>query len=86
MTLVNLGFLQGLLVILFDFLFFNFGCYMTVATTIGTVVAFLMVPMRSLGQDSWKIAAALMGRHIGGGNFQGNITIQNTSCVLKTIS
>ncbi|XP_019081363.1 uncharacterized protein LOC100264478 isoform X3 [Vitis vinifera] len=38
----------------------------SVATTIGTVVAFLMVPMRSLGQDSWKIAAALMGRHIGG--------------------
>lgn len=26
-----------------------------------------MVPMRSLGQDGWKIAAALMGRHIGGG-------------------
>lgn len=25
-----------------------------------------MVPMRSLGQDGWKIAAALMGRHIGG--------------------
>ncbi|OVA05643.1 Protein of unknown function DUF819 [Macleaya cordata] len=42
-----------------------------VATTIGTVVAYLMVPMRSLGQDSWKIAAALMSaRHIGGGNFQ----------------
>lgn len=38
----------------------------SVATTIGTAVAFLMVPMRSLGQDSWKIAAALMGRHIGG--------------------
>ncbi|OVA13967.1 Protein of unknown function DUF819 [Macleaya cordata] len=37
-----------------------------VATTIGTVVAYLMVPMRSLGQDSWKIAAALMSRHIGG--------------------
>ncbi|PHT97270.1 hypothetical protein BC332_33805 [Capsicum chinense] len=36
------------------------------ATTIGTVVAFWMVPMRSLGQDGWKIAAALMGRHIGG--------------------
>ncbi|KAI9396118.1 hypothetical protein POPTR_004G079300v4 [Populus trichocarpa] len=27
----------------------------------------MMVPMRALGQDSWKIAAALMGRHIGGG-------------------
>ncbi|KAK6135256.1 hypothetical protein DH2020_030999 [Rehmannia glutinosa] len=38
----------------------------SVATTVGTVVAFLMVPMRSLGQDGWKIAAALMGRHIGG--------------------
>lgn len=33
---------------------------------IGTVVAYLMVPMRSLGQDSWKIAAALMGTYIGG--------------------
>ncbi|KAL6533247.1 hypothetical protein OROMI_027359 [Orobanche minor] len=38
----------------------------SVATTVGTAVAFLMVPMRSLGQDGWKIAAALMGRHIGG--------------------
>ncbi|CAL1404884.1 unnamed protein product [Linum trigynum] len=38
----------------------------SVATTIGTVVAYLLVPMKSLGQDSWKIAAALMGRHIGG--------------------
>ncbi|KAJ8773196.1 hypothetical protein K2173_028373 [Erythroxylum novogranatense] len=38
----------------------------SVATTVGTVVAFLLVPMRSLGNDSWKIAAALMGRHIGG--------------------
>lgn len=38
----------------------------SVATTVGTVVAFLLVPMRSLGQDGWKIAAALMGRHIGG--------------------
>lgn len=27
----------------------------------------MLVPMRSLGQDSWKIAAALMSRHIGGG-------------------
>ncbi|KAF8379562.1 hypothetical protein HHK36_029002 [Tetracentron sinense] len=39
----------------------------SVATTVGTIVAYLMVPMRSLGQDSWKIASALMGRHIGGG-------------------
>ncbi|CAA0831010.1 Protein of unknown function (DUF819 [Striga hermonthica] len=38
----------------------------SVATTVGTAVAFLLVPMRSLGEDGWKIAAALMGRHIGG--------------------
>ncbi|XP_072980681.1 uncharacterized protein [Typha angustifolia] len=37
-----------------------------VATTIGTITAYLLVPMRSLGPDSWKIAAALMSRHIGG--------------------
>ncbi|KAK6135255.1 hypothetical protein DH2020_030998 [Rehmannia glutinosa] len=39
----------------------------SVATIVGTTVAFLMVPMRSLGQDNWKIAAALMGSYIGGG-------------------
>lgn len=38
----------------------------SVATVIGTLVAFLLVPMRSLGQDSWKIAACLMGSYIGG--------------------
>lgn len=38
----------------------------SVATIIGTLVAYLLVPMRSLGEDSWKIAAALMSRHIGG--------------------
>ncbi|KAI3995580.1 hypothetical protein MKX01_023325 [Papaver californicum] len=36
------------------------------ATMVGTIVAYLMVPMRSLGQDSWKIAAALMSSYIGG--------------------
>ncbi|KAL1206751.1 hypothetical protein V5N11_010605 [Cardamine amara subsp. amara] len=38
----------------------------SVATTVGTALAYYLVPMRSLGPDSWKIAAALMGRHIGG--------------------
>lgn len=42
--------------------------FITVATTVGTALAYYLVPMRSLGPDSWKIAAALMGRHIGGGN------------------
>uniref|UniRef100_A0A0E0DVL4 Uncharacterized protein n=1 Tax=Oryza meridionalis TaxID=40149 RepID=A0A0E0DVL4_9ORYZ len=45
----------------------------SVATTIGTTIAFLLVPMKSLGQDSWKIAAALMGSYIGGeGEAGGN--------------
>lgn len=43
---------------------------MTVATIIGTLVAFLLVPMRSLGQDNWKIDAALMGSYIGGCKWQ----------------
>ncbi|KAI4324946.1 hypothetical protein MLD38_030387 [Melastoma candidum] len=38
----------------------------SVATVVGTLVAFLLVPMRSLGQDNWKIASALMGSYIGG--------------------
>ncbi|CAI9274040.1 unnamed protein product [Lactuca saligna] len=38
----------------------------SVATTFGTLVAFWIVPMRSLGQDSWKIASALMASYIGG--------------------
>ncbi|XP_021726712.1 uncharacterized protein LOC110693854 isoform X3 [Chenopodium quinoa] len=38
----------------------------SVATVIGTVVAFFIVPMRSLGADGWKIATALMGSYIGG--------------------
>ncbi|XP_022754549.1 uncharacterized protein LOC111302918 [Durio zibethinus] len=44
---------------------FPYSCK-TVATTVRTTLAYLIVPMRALGQDSWKIAAALMDRHIGG--------------------
>eukprot|EP00897_Mesotaenium_endlicherianum_P000759 jgi/Mesen1/10684/ME000009S10475 len=35
-------------------------------TVAGTLVAFKLLPLRSLGSDGWKIAAALMSRHIGG--------------------
>ncbi|BBM98957.1 hypothetical protein MPTK1_1g17530 [Marchantia polymorpha subsp. ruderalis] len=38
----------------------------SVATIFGTWVALLVVPLKSLGPDGWKIAAALMSRHIGG--------------------
>ncbi|KAJ0658265.1 hypothetical protein HanLR1_Chr14g0555811 [Helianthus annuus] len=49
----------------------------SVATTVGTVVAYWMVPMRQLGGEGWKIAAALMGRHIGGGNGPSVICIDH---------
>jgi hypothetical protein len=40
-----------------------------VATVLGTLVAMVLVPLRSLGPDGWKIASALLSRHIGGGQF-----------------
>ncbi|KAH0896957.1 hypothetical protein HID58_046525 [Brassica napus] len=43
-----------------------FRADLRLATTVGTALAYYLVPMRALGPDSWKIAAALMGRHIGG--------------------
>ena len=67
------------------------------ATVIGTVVAYLIVPMRSLGPDGWKIAAALMGSYIGGGNLpeaalsklqasfaSSNFTGLSTSIIVKS--
>lgn len=41
-------------------------CLGSVATVVGTLVAMKVVPLHSLGSDGWKIAAALMSRHIGG--------------------
>jgi uncharacterized membrane protein len=38
-----------------------------VATVIGTLVAFPIIPLRSLGSNtSWRVACALAARHIGG--------------------
>lgn len=36
------------------------------ATVIGTLLAFPLVPMRSLHDSNWKVASALAARHIGG--------------------
>jgi uncharacterized membrane protein len=39
----------------------------SVATIVGTFIAFPLVPLRALGSDqAWKVAAALAARHIGG--------------------
>jgi uncharacterized membrane protein len=35
-------------------------------TTLGTLGAFAAVPMTALGAEGWKMASALMARHIGG--------------------
>eukprot|EP00898_Chlorokybus_atmophyticus_P008337 jgi/Chlat1/8504/Chrsp80S00639 len=36
------------------------------ATLAGTLTALKLLPLRSLGEDGWKVASALMARHIGG--------------------
>lgn len=38
----------------------------SVATVISTLVAISVLPLSSLGENGWKIAAALCARHIGG--------------------
>jgi uncharacterized membrane protein len=38
----------------------------TLATVVSTLVAIAILPLSSLGENGWKIAAALCGRHIGG--------------------
>ena len=38
-----------------------------VATVVGTIVAFPLLPLKSLGTDvGWRVACALAARHIGG--------------------
>lgn len=36
------------------------------ATVVGSLLAFWLLPLRGLGADGWKVAAALTARHIGG--------------------
>lgn len=48
-------------------------------TIVGTTVAYLLVPMRSLGHDNWKIAAALMASYIGGSKFQPKVLHVNSN-------
>lgn len=37
----------------------------SVATIVGTLAAAKLFPLVALGQDAWKVAAALCARHIG---------------------
>lgn len=42
---------------------FTWGAFATMA---GSLLAFWLMPLRGLGADGWKVAAALTARHIGG--------------------
>jgi hypothetical protein len=46
-------------------LLFAFG-WGALATVAGSLLAFKLLPLRVLGADGWKVAAALTARHIGG--------------------
>lgn len=37
-----------------------------VSTVVGTLGALALVPLKSLGDQGWKVASALTARHIGG--------------------
>ena len=37
-----------------------------VSTIVGTLGAFSLIPLKSLGDEGWKVASALCSRHIGG--------------------
>jgi uncharacterized membrane protein len=57
-----------------------------IGTTLGTVLAYMIVPMAGLGPDAWKMAAALMARHIGeyvnsaGGGGGATFTLKCSNC------
>ena len=36
------------------------------STVVGTLVAFPLIPLKTLGENGWKVACALTARHIGG--------------------
>ncbi len=36
------------------------------ATVVGSLLAFKLLPLQMLGADGWKVATALTARHIGG--------------------
>ena len=53
------------------------------ATMVGTLLAYPLLPMRSLGSDGWKVACALAARHIGGAiNF---VAVAETLSISSTV-
>jgi len=51
-----------------------------ISTIIGTLVTYPLLPLKSLGSDSWKVASALAARHIGGTSHQFRRSKRNIEC------
>jgi uncharacterized membrane protein len=54
-------------------------------TVVGSILAMAIFPLTPLGEEGWKIAAALTARHIGGAGEGAWLTARNSSnfyCVL----
>ncbi|KAK9813720.1 hypothetical protein WJX73_005290 [Symbiochloris irregularis] len=59
-------------------------CIGACATVAGTLVAFKILPLASLGADGWKVASALCARHIGGAiNYVGVADTLNLSAAAQ---
>jgi uncharacterized membrane protein len=55
-------------------------CFGSVGTLLGGVVGYAIVPLLSLGDEAWKVCAALTSRHIGGAvNYVAVANVLNVS-------
>jgi hypothetical protein len=57
-----------------------------ISTIIGTLVTYPLLPLKSLGSDSWKVASALAARHIGGTSHRPVSSKCNHSYVVSYVS
>jgi len=55
-------------------------CFGSIGTLLGGVVGYTLVPLLSLGDEAWKVCAALTSRHIGGAvNYVAVANVLNVS-------
>lgn len=55
-------------------------CFGSIGTLLGGVVGYALVPLLSLGDEAWKVCAALTSRHIGGAvNYVAVANVLNVS-------
>ena len=55
-------------------------CFGSMGTLLGGVIGYVAVPLLSLGDEAWKVCAALTSRHIGGAvNYVAVANVLNVS-------